>query len=201
MRKRVLAGIFAAFLVMLGVAPASQALLLSPNPVPFSASGITGTITFLGNISGIPGGGVQLNGTTTTGHITMLFQVSVTSGLLEILGVSAMTLPFTGVAYTGDGWVPGGGVNIAAATGTSTSRQFNFATASLTDGVAAGQTSDVFWVSYATLSPTGQGMSFMVDPGTGGNFNVTANIIPEPETVALLTFGLLALGVRRSRRG
>jgi hypothetical protein len=191
----------AAALVLLAPIGAA-ALTISPNPQTFSNGTDAGSITLVGTATGVPVGGTVLAGAVGVSDVTLIFQATVTSGALESLGVGATGIggpPF--LSSTGAGRIAGPDVDVTGVTGTAGTRIFDF------DGdgeLDAGQTSDYFFVSWASLpdDETRQ-VNFMVNGSTGSDFTVSAVITaPEPEVLGLLGLGLggLALWRRRSSR-
>jgi hypothetical protein len=179
----------------------ADALTISPNPQTFSNGTDAGSITLVGTATGIPSGGTVLAGTVGVSDVTLIFQATVTSGALESLGVGASGIggpPF--LSSTGAGRIAGPDVDVTSVTGTAGTRIFDF------DGdgeLDAGQTSDYFFISYASLpdDETRQ-VNFMVNGSTGSDFTVSAVITaPEPQVFGLLALGLggLTLWWRRSR--
>jgi hypothetical protein len=188
----------AAALVVLAPIGAA-ALTISPNPVTFNNGTDAGSITLVGTATGVPAGGTVLAGTVGLTDITLIFQATVTSGAVESLGVGASGIsgpPF--LSSTGAGWISGSDVDITSVTGTAGTRIFDF------DGdgeLDAGQTSDYFFVSYASLpdDETRQ-VNFMVNGSTGSDIPLSAVITaPEPHVFGLLGLGLGGLALWRRR--
>jgi hypothetical protein len=194
-RVRVL---WSAALLSLLVPLGAGALTISPNPQSFSNGTDIGTITLVGTATGVPSGGTVLAGAVGVTDVSLIFQVSVTGGALESLGVGASGIggpPF--LSSTGAGWISGTDVDITSVTGTAGTRIFDF------DGdgeLDSGQTSDLFFVSYTSLPDDGtRQVNFMVNGSTGSDFTVSAIlVVPEPGTLALV--GVLGLGLFARRR-
>jgi hypothetical protein len=168
------------------------ALTLSPNPVAFTNGTDTGTITLVGTATGVPAGGTVLAGAVGVSDITLIFQVTVTGGALESVGIGATGIggpPF--LSSTGAGPIAGPDTDVTTVTGTAGTRIFDFDT----DGdLDAGQTSDQFFVSWSTLSDAGdRQINFMINGSVGADFPVSSVVVPEPGFAALLGLGALAL--------
>jgi hypothetical protein len=178
---------------------ASAALTINPNPTTFSNGTDVGSITLVGTATGVPSGGTVLAGTVGAGDVSLIFQVTMTGGALESLGVGASGIggpPF--LSSTGAGWIPGSDVDITSVTGTAGTRIFDFDA----DGeLDAGQTSDLFFVSYASLPDDGtRQVNFMVNGSTGSDIPVSAILeAPEPGVLGLLALGVGALGLALKR--
>ena len=204
-KARIVALLFLACLLFVLPLKAAAVSIL-PNPVIFNDGTTFVTVTLVGTATGMPGGGSQLTGTTSAGNIVLIFQLSVSAGAVEVLRVGARVLPVLPlITTTGTGTIAGTGVDVlAGAGGTATTPRFDFGVAGTPfagEGVAAGQTSDYFFVSFASLAANGtEGIRFTVDPGVGGLFNGEAIIIPEPGSLLLLGMGLGFLGTRAARR-
>ena len=191
------------------------ALTMTPNPITYTDGETSVTITLVGTAIGIPGGGTVLMGSTGLTDLSLVFSLSVsdvdpfdlvTAGI-EKVEVGVRVPPFTLIASTGAGWIPGAGVDIAQVTGTVNARSFDFGllTPPNNDAVLAGQTSDLFFVSYAAgvLQSNGtQVVRLKLDPVVGGIFGGPPDptLIPEPGSLLLLGMGLGFLGTRAARR-
>ncbi len=196
--KRIGAGLGLVCAVLLWAGSAS-ALTLSPNPVAFSNGTDIGTITLVGTATGVPVGGTVVVGTVGVGDITLIFQVTVTGGALESVGVGATGLsgpPF--LSSTGAGRIAGANVDVTTVTGTAGTRIFDFDSDGDLDG---GQTSDLFFVSWSSLSDAGdRKVNFMVNGSVGSDFTVSGVVVaPEPALAVLVAVGALALFGARHR--
>ena len=205
-----LAPVFLA-LCLLFVSPfKADALTMSPNPLLFNDGTTFVTITLVGTVNGTPGGGAVLFGSVSPTDVTLIFTLSVSGGAtaaVEYLEIGARYLPIVPlIPTTGAGWIAGPNVNIAAVTGTANTPKFDFGavgTPFVGEGVATGQTSDQFFVSYAAgalLPNSTQAIRFKVDPGVGVVFAADAIIVPEPGSLLLFGMGLGFLATRRARR-
>lgn len=184
--------------VLLAASPAA-ALSIATNPVAFdNGAGVSGTITFLGTATGIPTGGNELAGTVGAGDVSLIFEVFVTSGALDSIGVGVFQPPFTGVNSTGAGDIPNGGIDISGVSGNAGTRIFGF----LGD-LDSSETSDAFFVSYASLATDGsQQVNFMISPASGASdFTVSVALVPEPSTLLLFGLGAAGLAGAARRRG
>jgi hypothetical protein len=194
MLKRVQLVVSAGALALL-LPVAAAAITINPNPVTFNNGTDAGTITLVGSVTGVPSGGTVLAGSVGASDISLVFQVTVTSGNVESLGIGASGIggpPF--LSSTGAGWIPGSDVDITSVTGTAGTRIFDFDS----DGeLDLGQTSDWFFVSYASLPEDGtRQVNFMVNGSTGSDIPISAVLeAPEPGVLGLLALGSGALGL------
>lgn len=189
----------AAIWLVAGAAAPASALSISPNPVVFDNGSVSGTITWIETATGIPSGGTQLAGTTGVSDLSLVFEVTLDAGSdsIDSVGVGIFLVNSTGagtIAGTGD-------VAIGSVSGTAGTRIFNF-----TGDLDAGETSDRFFISYASLSE-GQSVTFMISPADGSaDFTVTSTLVAVPEASALMLLGIAGLAtapawLRRRRRG
>lgn len=192
--------LLAAFLLLAGPAPVS-ALTMTPDPRLFSITGAAGSIDFIGQVTGTPAGAVGVFGTIGPTNITLIFQLTVTSGGVDSIGVG-----ITLVSSTAGGWIgtsSDGLVDISLVNGTAATRIFNFgATAEgVNPNVNSGETSNYFFISYASITPP-KTINFMVSPSDGSSdVTVSATIVPEPASVMLLGAGLAGLVIRARKNG
>jgi hypothetical protein len=187
--------------LFVGAASSASALsfTLSPDPISFTVGSASGSIALVGGSQGqgLPSGAIQLSGTTGASDDVLIFAVTVTAGTLDEVGVGVFP-PAT--LSSGSGWIAGSGVDVLIGpTNTSATRSFNFAGG----GLSVGQTSDAFFVSYASLG-SGSSVNFSVKSGASAlTVSATSGLasVPEPGLAALLLGGLavLAGGARRLR--
>jgi len=180
--------------IALGAAPA-QALSISPTSVDLvefeSGTLVVATITLVGTTTGLPAGGVTLRGAVAPADETLLFVVEYdfpdSLGPLAAVGVTRATGTWSGL-----GWVPGPDVDWSLA-----SSLFG-GSAGIAAPLDHGQTSDVFFVSAASI-PVGTELDFSFQGWHGVPLAYgSATVVPEPTTLALLTGGLALLA--RARR-
>jgi len=192
-----------------GWAGTASALSFDPNPVSFDDGTVAGTIT-LTSTTGVPSGGVVDpdvgDGSVASTDITIVFQVSVTSGTLDAIGASVFEPAiFSGPDISGAGDVPGSGDQSASDIGPSGSNgaEFKFLAGDPASGtLGAGETSDLLFISFASVKTDGtQVVNFMISPdGGGSDFTESSTIaVPEPATLLLAFAGLAGL-LRASRR-
>jgi hypothetical protein len=196
----------AAIWLVAGAAAPASALTIDPNPVSFfqitdedTDAFVSGTITWIETATGIPSGGTQLAGTTGVSDLSLVFEVTLDAGSdsIDSVGVGVFLVNSTGagtIAGTGD-------VAVGSVSGTAGTRIFNF-----TGNLDAEETSDRFFISYASLSE-GQSVTFMISPADGSaDFTVTSTLVAVPEASALMLLGIAGLAtapawLRRRRRG
>jgi hypothetical protein len=214
MRFAAVSACFAAVLSM-GFVTSASALPIDMNPNPVitdfgngdGGTGENGTITLVNVVNGTPGGGVCAT-CPAGGDITFIFELSMDLGSDPIasIGVSILDGPFSGYSITGAGSIETGGVDITGvvinASAFGDTGLFTFGAGA---GVAAGQTSDQFWVSVASvLGDETESINFMIGPQDGDpdyTIHPAPVITPEPGTALLLAAGMVGLALsRRSSR-
>jgi hypothetical protein len=194
-----LAGAF----LLLGLSAPAAGLTIDPNPVLFDNGSVSGSITLVETTTGVPSGGNVLAGSVSGTDLSLVFEVTmdVGSDALGTIGVGVSEPgPFFPIPVdsTGAGDVAGtGDVGISGVSGPADTRIFAF-----DGGLGSGQTSDRFFVSYASLSE-GWSVNFMIGPAEGSQFTVTSTLVAVPEASAALLLlagvGAAALAARRGR--
>lgn len=177
-----------------GFAAATQATIV-PNPVTLLSSVPTplAVVTLVGMTTGVPAGGMVLDGSAAPSDLTLLLTV-------ENVGVAAPSFGQLGVfgdpLWSSVGWIPGTGVDWtmgAAATGNAAFGQ--------TAAIPTGGVSDVFFITVPGID-VGEVLNVAFWnglPGPPGPTTGTALVtwVPEPGTLALLAGGLALLAARR----
>jgi hypothetical protein len=172
----------------------AAALALDPNPVEFDSLGI-GAISITRIQSGIPSGGVLLNGSTSSQDMTVLFSVSLESEPLD--GDFASILIYAGVDIlgvtrhqpTGAGWIPGDGIDIASASVAAGSHGESWQFV-LSEALKRGTNTDVIFASFDAINPE----DFVVFgiPAKFDDLSPTL-VISEPRTESMLACVLSCL--------
>jgi len=173
----------------------AAALSIAPNPVAMpnlETAEIVANIRLVGTITGAPAGGVTLRGAVAPTDQTLLFTVehlfANSDGPLAAIGVSRAS----GV-WSALGWVPGSGVDW------SLYSSLYGGDAAIAGPLDYGQTSDVFFVSAASL-PVGTTLDFSFQGYHGVPLAfASATVVPESGTLALVTGGLALLARARRR--
>lgn len=174
----------------------SRATSLSPDPIDVTDSGdLVARITFVGESTGVPSGGIVLAGAVAPTDTVLMFTVEYVAESISPLALVQIGRS-TGV-LSGMGWLPGAGDDWSVfPLGT-----FPQAVASFTSGTLdTGATGDVIFVSAASF-PVGTALSFYFQGFHGvPSGTADATVVPEPATLALLAGGLIALAVRARPR-
>jgi hypothetical protein len=187
--------------------------------LPFSFTGTTGTVTgkiravdlniFASDIA------YQVGSSGFAGQDVLVFDVTLTAGLIDQIGVADATSPST-IDPSGAGYLVAPGETTSPATGAGSivlssgfgffpgQYLFNFSNNQLNAGnLTSGETSRrlfLTWTDTGAMTPvwTGQTATFMMSSGTDMDFMV--KIVPEPGTLMLVAGGLIVLSLHRRRR-
>jgi len=193
------------FALGMGLSGTARALAIDPDPRSFNDSGVAGTITLTASVNGIPSGGSVELGSVDASDITLVFEVSVTTGTLNGVGAAAFLPPFGAgsPSLEGAGVIDNSGEDV---TGVSASGSNGAVFEFLSGGsgtLSAGETSDEFFISYESLATDGSlVVNFMISPADGSSdFTVTSTIVPEPGLAVLGGAAVfLSFVWRRTRR-
>lgn len=192
--------LFASIALALGAVPASGLSIL-PNPVPVNQFGIIGSIELVDVLTGLPAGGVVGDGTVGASDTTLVFEAHVVESFpFDAWNLVALRLrPVGGTSFV----VP----TATGGIGTDFSLDYGFiganGTAIFLGEVLEGETSNEFFVSYASPIATDGSLELFFQAGEGVSFaRATALVVPEPGTSLLLAVGtgLIAARSARSRR-
>lgn len=184
-----------ALLSLLAGAQPASALGIAPNPVELLYFGeeVVARITLVGTATGLPAGGVTLRGSVAPSDESLLFTVEyVEPNSLGPLG--AVGVQRSSGTWSALGWIPGANVDW------SIHSSLSGATAGIAGPLESGQTSDVFFLSSASIAP-GTTLDFQFSGWHGVPYGTgSATVVPEPGTAALLAGGLALLARARRRR-
>lgn len=171
------------------------AATIAPNPVDLMESTqLSARITLVGTTTGLPAGALMMDGAVGASDVTLLFEVEyIASGISPLAFVQ---IARTG-GWTGMGWVPG--PNEDWSDFFSNSGFLGDTARFISDILFTGETSDVFFVSAASLA-AGETLSFSFQGYHGVPYGTAnASWVPEPATAALVAGGLALLGATRPR--
>lgn len=194
----------------IGVVTTAGAASASIIDVPFDdgTGTVTGIISLVDIVTGAPPGAAYFPPPDIPGpnDVTLIFQIMVTAGEVTELGIG-VTNGITPQNSTGVGWLPNNPswVDVAGVGGTLDTRIFSFDPAVGLGGnqngaLDAGETSDLFFVSYAEGTPTdgSYDINFMIQDGVP-TFTVSTPLVPGPGGV-VVGLGILASLAFRGRR-
>jgi len=186
-----------AALIAVGWAGSASALPFAMADINYNVGGTTGTIKLVGGGEsvGTPSGGSNLSGATAGTDDVVIFQVINTAGVLDEVGIGVFPPP---TSSSGSGWISGANFDVAAGvTNTGTTRTFTFDGGA---GLSGAATSDLFYVSFASLTD-GSSVNFMLLSGaTPLTVTGIVTVVPEPGTAMLFGLGLAGLAAARRNR-
>jgi hypothetical protein len=193
-RRRTLRTIASAIVAAVALATAANASL-TPNPIDAVQSGnVTARFWLVGTTSGLPAGGLLLDGSIAPSDTTLLFQMEYLAA--APLAFSQMGIFRDATLFSGVGTVPGAGVDWTMAAVTTGGA---FAAFAQSAALAQSAITDVLFVSSASFD-VGETLHFAYS-GPGGTVGGSgdAQWVPEPDTFALLAVGLALLARARRR--
>jgi hypothetical protein len=160
-----------------GAGGAQAALTIDPISIPFTLGDGAGEFEFVGS---------------SDGSTELSFQVHMTSGVLDVVGLVIGSDPYYMASTT-----PGPNVDVDPRPGNV--RIFFHMGTRFAWGLHAGQTSDVFTTIFPNGIPVGALCS--VDFYGGENHDTASfQVVPEPSSLLLCGFGLLALACKQRPR-
>lgn len=183
------------FAIALMAATHAGAASIGPNPVElFQGSNLVARITLVSVESGVPSGGVLLQGAPLAGDETLVLEVEYVAGNVTP-GVFVSMQRGSLVPWSATGWIPGadadwtGGLGLGADTA-----------ALLSTTLGAGATADRIFVSTSPLVPD-EVLRFQFNGDHGSPFAIAfATVVPEPATLTLVGAALAVLAGRRRPR-
>ena len=208
MRK--LAGISLTAVLLLSLSGESaSALVITPNPIPLIGTGglggsIVASLELVATSTGIPVGGVVSFGSVAPTTTSLVFRVTVDASSAPVfyfLVAAEATFPLVPplLAFSGAGVIPGPDADVAL-TNIPTDPSVK-----VTGPSAAGDVSDLFFISYPTPPAVGQFVLGGVDEvdfffgacGPSPCVQNHATVVPEPGSSELLAVGLTGLALLR----